>query len=69
MEITSYKVTSSGRIVVTTENECSLYLDSSDIMKWLDAQEPVILDRIARYAFAKWREKLGTSTNDDDSHS
>ena len=63
MEITSYKITPSGRIVVTTESERSLYLDSSDIMKWIDAQDPIVIDRIAHYASSKWREKLGMDNN------
>ena len=66
-DFTSYRVDSNGNIIITTQNKYAVCLDSSDIMKWIDAQEdPNILDRIARYAHKKWRQTSHNNREDDD---
>ena len=66
-DFTSYRVDSNGNIIITTQNKYAVCLDSSDIMKWIDAQEdPNILDRIARYAQKKWRQTSHNNMEDDD---
>ena len=74
-DFTSYRVDSNGNIIITTQNKYAVCLDSSDIMKWIDAQDPIvidaqedpnILDRIARYAQKKWRQTSHNNMEDDD---
>lgn len=67
MEITTYNMSENGRLTVRTSNECSFYIYSDEIIKWINAQtDPVILDRIAHAALTKWREVQKNYVDYDD---